>query len=102
MHFRTFYFILFIVSNILFFLSSLNPTLTLRLCGSVCYANSSLEYIQLTSMVASAISLILFIVSNYYTEKYLLRKKERVKQERLNIEQIHAELEALKKSKTSN
>lgn len=47
-------------------------------------------------MSTSAISLILFIISNYLTQKKLLERREKAARERLNIEQIHAELEALK------
>ena len=62
----------------------------------MCQEKLSLNYIQLTSMFASSISIILFIISNYYTEKNLLKERERLAKDRLNIEQIHAELEALK------
>jgi hypothetical protein len=47
-------------------------------------------------MSMSAISIILFIITNYYEEKRLLKEKEKLAKERLNIEKIHAELEALK------
>jgi hypothetical protein len=47
-------------------------------------------------MFASAISLILFVISNYYAQKHLLKEREKLAMDRLNIEQIHAELEALK------
>lgn len=96
MYFRTFYFILFIATSLLFFLSSYTPNFTLRLCDSICKESLSLEYIQLTSMIASSISLILLVFSNYYTQKRTLMEKERIATERLNIEKIHAELEALK------
>ena len=56
----------------------------------------SLKYIQLTSMTSSALALILFLTSNHFTNKAILQEKERVAQERLNIETIHAELEALR------
>lgn len=96
MNFRTFFFILFIVTATIFFLSSMNPMLTLSLCGSMCQEELSLNYIQLTSMFASSISIILFIISNYYAEKNLLKEREKLASDRLNIEEIHAELEALK------
>ena len=96
MHFRTFFFLLFIFACSLFFLSSFQPEITLSLCGSMCYEKQSLNYIQLTSMSMSAIALILFVITNYYSQKRLLKEKERMASDRLNIEQIHAELEALK------
>jgi len=96
MYFRNFYFLLFIISSIVFFFSTYQPTLTLNACGSLCHDKLSLSYIQLTSMSMSAISLILFIITNYYTEKKLLEEKEKLENDRLNIEEIHAELEALK------
>jgi hypothetical protein len=96
MYFRTFFFLLFTITASLFFLSSMNPILTLTLCGSMCQEELSLNYIQLTSMFASAISLILFVISNHYAQKNLLKEKEKIASDRLNIEQIHAELEALK------
>jgi len=97
MYFRTFFFLLFILSSILFFISSYNITLTLNLCGSMCEESLSLQYIQLTSMNTAALSLLLFLISNHYTEKKILKEKERLASDRLTIEKIHAELEALKK-----
>jgi len=96
MQFRTFFFLLFIISSTIFFFSTYQPALTLNACGSMCYDELSLRYIQLTSMSMSAISLILFVITNYYGEKRVLREKEKLATDRLNIEEIHAELEALK------
>lgn len=96
MYFRTFFFLLFIFASTLFFLSSLQPEFILNLCGSMCYEKQSLDYIKLTSMISATIALILLVVSNYYTQKKLLEKKEKLARDRLNIEEIHAELEALK------
>ena len=96
MSLRTFLFLLFIVTSTLFFLTSLKPELIVRLCGSLCYDELSLSYVQLTSMLASVITLILFVITNYYNQKRLLKERERVATDRLNIEQIHAELEALR------
>jgi len=96
MYFRTFFFLFFIVSSALFFLSSYYPSLTLNLCGSGCENSLSLNYIQLTSMVASSITLILFIITNYYTQRNIRLEKERVTNDRQNIDNIHAELEALR------
>lgn len=97
MQFRTFFFILFIISSITFFFSTYQPNLTLNACTSTPYTKElTLIYIQLTSMSMSAISIILFIITNYYEEKRLLKEKEKLAKERLNIEKIHAELEALK------
>jgi len=96
MQFRTFFFLLFIISSTIFFFSTYQPALTLSTCGSMCYDKLSLNYIQLTSMTMSALSLILFVIAKYYGEKRVLREKERLATDRLNIEEIHAELEALK------
>ena len=96
MHFRTFFFLLFVLASMLFFLTTFQPSFTLNVCGSMCYNELSLNYIQLTSMSMSAITLILFVITNYYGEKRILREKEKLATDRLNIEQIHAELEALK------
>jgi hypothetical protein len=79
-----------------FFFSTYQPSHTLTICGSMCYDKLSLTYIQLTSMSMSAISLILYIITNYYTQKKLLEEKEKLATDRLNIDEIHAELEALK------
>ena len=78
MHLRTFLFLLFITTSIIFFLTSLQPELILTLCGSMCYHELSLNYIQLTSMLASIIALILFLISNYFGQKRLLKEKEKV------------------------
>ena len=96
MYLRTFFFLLFVSACALFFLSTFQPTFILNVCGSMCYDELSLNYIQLTSMSTSSISLILFVIANYYGEKRLLKEKERIASDRLNIEQIHAEIEALK------
>jgi len=97
MYLRTFFLLLFIISSGLFFLSSFNPELTLKLCGSMCHHKLSLEYIHLTSMIMSTIVLVLLVITNHYVQKTLLKEKERMAKERLNIEDIHLELEALKK-----
>jgi uncharacterized membrane protein len=97
MYLRTFFLILFIFASSLFFLSSFHPNLTLNLCGPMCHHTLSLEYIRLTSMIMSIIVFILLVITNYYTEKALRKEQERIKRDRLNIEDIHAELEALKK-----
>ena len=47
-------------------------------------------------MVASSITLTLFIITDYFTQKQLARIRERQQRDRENIERIHAELEALK------
>jgi len=97
MQFRTFFFLLFIISSSVFFLSNYLPSLTLSTCGSLCSEEQlTLPFIQLTSMTMSAISLILYVITKYYGEKRVLREKERLATDRLNIEEIHAELEALK------
>jgi len=97
MQFRTFFFLLFIISSTVFFFSTYQADLTLNAFNSISYTEKlPLIYIKLTSMSMSAISIILFIISNYYEEKRLLREKEKLAKERLNIEEIHAELEALK------
>ncbi len=96
MYFRTFFFLLFIITSILFFLTSFNAELTLTLCGSMCHEELSLNYIQLTSLFASAISLILWVTTNHYAQKKIKKEKEELERDRLNIEKIHAELEALK------
>jgi hypothetical protein len=47
-------------------------------------------------MFASTIAITLFVITNYYAQKNLLKEKEKLASDRLNIEEIHAELEALK------
>ncbi|CAA6805296.1 MAG: Unknown protein [uncultured Sulfurovum sp.] len=96
MYIKNFFFLLFIIASSLYFFSSIQPEVTLEICGSMCYSELSLTYIQLTSMITSAIALILFILTNYYAQKTMLKEKEKIASDRLNIEQIHAELEALK------
>ncbi|CAA6814903.1 MAG: Unknown protein [uncultured Sulfurovum sp.] len=96
MQIRTFFFLLFITTSALFFLSTFQPAFTLEVCGSMCTDELSSKYIELTSMSMSAIALLLFVTTNHYTEKRILKKKEKEAMDRLNIEQIHAELEALK------
>ena len=46
-------------------------------------------------MITSALSVLIFAVTNYSTEKKLYEERKRVEIERQNIEEIHAELEAL-------
>ena len=96
MYYRNFFFLFFIMCSALFFFSFYNPNLTLYLCGSTCENPLSLNYIQLTSMIASCITFILFVITYYYTLKRTRLEKERIENDRQNIENIHAELEALK------
>jgi len=73
------------------------PTYILNLCQSICKEESlPIQQIQLTSIIATLISLILLIISHYYTQKRLAEEQKKIKLDRLNIEQIHQELEALK------
>lgn len=97
MYLRTFLFLLFIISSIIFFLSSYQPEWTLNLCGSMCYHQLSLDYIRLNSMIMSTLSLTLLVIVNHFVQKRLLEEQKRIARDRLNIENIHAELEALKK-----
>jgi len=62
----------------------------------MCLDELSLDYIKLTSMITSGISLILFIISDYYTKKAFLKEKERLATDRLNMNKILEELERLK------
>ena len=96
MYIRTFFFLIFIISSAIFFISSYNPYLTRDLCGSMCEDKLSINYIQLISMLTSAFSILTFGIANYYTEKKILAEKKRLEADRLNIEEIHAELEALR------
>jgi hypothetical protein len=85
------------MSSLLFFFTTYQPDLTQNIFHSISYTkNLPLIYIELTSMTMSAISIILFIIANYYEERRLLREREKLAKERLTIEEIHAELEALK------
>ena len=97
MYIKTFFFLIFIISSAIFFLSSYNPYLTLNLCGSMCEEELTINYIQLTSMLTAAFSILIFAIANHYTEKKILAENERIATDRLNIEEIHAELEALQK-----
>lgn len=97
MYIRTFFFLIFLISNAIFFLSSYNPYFILNLCGPMCEEKLTLNYIQLTSMFSASFSIIVFIITNYYTEKKILAERKRIASERLNIEKIHAEIEALQK-----
>ena len=63
----------------------------------MCEEKLTLNYIQLTSMFSASFSIIVFIITNYYTEKKILAERKRIASERLNIEKIHAEIEALQK-----
>ena len=97
MYIRTFFFLIFIISSGIFFLSTYNPYFTLNLCGAMCEEELSINYIQLISMLTSAFSVIIFAIANYHIEKKLSAERKRIATERLNIEEIHAELEALRK-----
>ena len=97
MYIRTFFFLVFIISSAIFFISTYNPYFALNICGAICQEELSVKYIQLTSILTATFSIIIFAISNYYIEKKILAEKERIAAERLNIEEIHAELEALKK-----
>jgi len=96
MYFRTFFFLLFIITSIIFFISSYSPDTVLKLCGSICTEELTLNFVKLTSLIASAISIILYVISSYFAIKYMRIERERMENERLNIEKIHNELEALK------
>ncbi len=95
MYIRTFFFLIFIISSAIFFLSSYNPSLTLNLYRYICEEELTIKFIQLTSMIASALSVLIFAIANNYTEKKILAEKKQMELDRLNMEQIHAELKSL-------
>ena len=96
MYFRTFFLLLFSISSFLFFFSSFYPENTLTYFSKLHIEQITLPYIQLTSLVSSIITLILFIISNYYMQKEILKKNEKLATDRLTIDSIHEELERLK------
>ncbi len=97
MYIRTFFFLIFIISSAIFFLSLYNPYLIVHLCGSMYKERFSINYIQLTSIITATLSVFIFGITNYYTEKKILAERKRIEIERLNIEEIHAELQSLLK-----
>lgn len=101
MYFRTFFFILFILTATLFLVSSFQPLLIEDFFKIFWQDKRLVEYIQLSSMFASSISIILFIVTSYYAKKHFIMAQKKLELERKNIEEIHSELEALKKQKNS-
>ena len=96
MYFRTFFFILFIITATLFLVSSFQPIFTQNIFSLLWQDKLLLDYIQLSSMFASSISIILFVISSYYAKKRFIIAQKKLKMDRHNIEQIHNELEALK------
>lgn len=97
MYFRTFFFILFIVTATLFLVSALQPIFIQNILSLLSLKSIPMNYIQLSSMFASAISIILFVITSYYAKKHFTIAQKKLEMERRNIEQIHNELEALKK-----
>ncbi len=96
MYVRPFFFLVFIISSAICFLSSYYPSLTLHLCASIYKEGLTINFIQLTSMLTAAFSILIFAVGNHYLEKKILAEKERIAAERLNIEAIHSEIKALR------
>ena len=97
MYFRTFFFILFIITSALFLFASFQGTLLLDWIHLIYKPTIKIAYIQLPAMFTSAMAIILFIITSYYAKKNLLIAIKKLERERRNIEQIHNELEALKK-----
>ncbi len=95
MYIRTFFFLIFIISSTIFFISSYNPYLIVHFCGAMYKERLSIDYIQLTSIITATFSVLIFGITNYYTEKKILVERKRIEAERLNIEKIHAELQSL-------
>jgi len=96
MYFRTFFFILFIISSLLFLFSTFYPETTLNYFSTLSIEKLTIQYIQLTALISVAITLILLVISNYYAQKDILKKKEKLATDRLTIDSIHEELERLK------
>ncbi len=95
MYIRTFFFIIFIVSSVVFFISYYNPIFILNICGATCENRPNINYIEIMSILIATFSILIFAIANYYTEKKILAERKRLEIERQNIEEIHAELQAL-------
>ena len=97
MYFRTFYFLLFILFSFLLFISSSYPIFLLKILDSIGIDFLNTHHIQLTSLIAAGISIVLYIITNHYTLKNIAKEQERVNVDRETIEKIHAELEAMQR-----
>ena len=96
MNFRTFFFLLFIMSSSLFLLLTFYPQIAFSYAHAY-HIPFQLSFIKTVSIITANLALIGFLITNHYANKLKLLKEEKKAKERLNIESIHNELLAMQK-----
>jgi len=94
---RTFFSLLFIIAGLLLLLLYFLPEMIINTYTLLFnHHDFSIQFVQILLMVIASLALIGLLVSNYYIQKIQLVRQIKEAENRLNIEIIHAELEALR------
>ncbi|MBU1667702.1 hypothetical protein KKC13_04730 [bacterium] len=99
MNFRTFFFILFVISIALCIGSTFTPDALQDIIYKVIDTNYTINttFLGLLSLITAILSYIGLVISTYFGRKREIAQREKEERDRLNIEAIHAEIQALHK-----
>lgn len=95
MNFRTFFTLLFIVSTSLCLGSTFFPDIVQNILQSINVTNN-IKFIGLMSLIIALFSYTGMVISFYFAKKREKARRQKLKDDRINIDKIHAELESIK------
>lgn len=99
MNFRTFFFILFVTSIAICIGSTFAPDAIQNIVYKIVNPNYTINttFLGLVSLITAILSYIGLFISSYFGRKREKKRREREERDRLNIDAIHAEIQALHK-----
>lgn len=99
MNFRTFFFILFVTSISLCIGSTLIPDSVQNIIYTIIDSNYTINttFLGLLALITAILAYIGLVISTYFGRKQEKIQREKAERDRLNIEAIHAKIQALHK-----
>lgn len=95
MNLRTFFTLLFIISISLYLSSTFFPDSVKSILNTV-NVTENIKFIGLTSLIIALFSYMGMVISFYFARKREKARRQKLKDDRINIDEIHAELESIK------
>ncbi len=95
MNFRTFFTLLFIISISLCLGSTFFPDILKSILNTI-NITENIKFIGLMSLIIALFAYIGMVVSFYFARKREKARRQKLKDNRINIDEIHAELESLR------
>lgn len=99
MNFRTFFFILFVSSIAICIGSTFLPDVVQNIIYTFIHKNYTINttFLGLLSLITAILSYMGLVISTYFGRKREKERRKREEKDRLNIDAIHAEIQALHK-----